>query len=169
MHPGAQGPAEPHQLLPALPDCHPGKGCGVLSCPGCKALCPEVPSQGRRGARGMAGCVGTRVVAQGRQAPARLPLQSGSRQARGAQGVLGAHHYPPLGGRAGWRGAACAVCTGAASRPPGPRGVLQGTCRLAFGSRRFPQVQRGSAEDLSLFSFNMKEGHARRCAARRFR
>lgn len=37
-------------------------------------------------------------------------------------------------------------------------------CRLAFGNHRFSQVQRSSAEDSSLFSFNMKEGNTCLCA-----
>lgn len=97
-------------------------------------------------------------------------LQSDLRQALpmpqlwGELGCLGPCCCPPLRrqSRAGQRGAVCVAlhkqhpgvqCCG----HPVPGGVTQVRCHLAFGNRCFSQVQRGSAEDSSLFPFNVKE------------
>lgn len=82
----------------------------------------------------------------------------------GGQGVLGALLSPtPTEAEQGSKGAVRAALhkqhPGVQHRGhPVPGGVTQVRCHLAFGNYRFSQVQRGSAEDLSLVSFHMEEG-----------
>lgn len=83
----------------------------------------------------------------------------------GGQGVLGALLLPtPTEAEQGSKGAVCAALhkqhPGVQHRGhPVPGGVTRVSCHLAFGNHHFSQVQRGSAEDLSLVSFNMEEGN----------
>lgn len=135
MHPSAQRPAEPHQLLPALPCRHPRKGCRVLLCLAAQHCVHQLPFRGRRGAGAPWGALARVWYNCTREtSPSLAPIAERFKAGSGCAWGPAITH--PLEAERGGEGQPVLHCIGAASRPPGPRGVMQGRC--CFGLWKSP-------------------------------
>lgn len=121
----------------------PGRAAGRSHALAAKHCVPQLSFQGRRGARGIVGCVGMSCTRE--TSPSLAPIAERFKAGSGSAGCAwGPAITHPSVAECGGEGQPVLHCTGAASRPPGPRAVMQGRCRFGLwkspflsGSERF--------------------------------